>query len=287
MLLTDASEQFRKYLLLLDRSNETIKCYLKDLKYFNQFLMDKYNSENILIDSITSEDVQDFLYFILSEKHYAPNSRRRSLNSIKCLYNFCLKRRLCTYNITNEIDHIKIWQRERTFLTDLEVVTLIGFVKLPLLKILISTLYYTGLRISECINLELDHVDLQNDIIYVKCGKGKKNRNIPINKKLKIILTNYLITVRLDKSSAKFFCTNTGSISSSYVNRILDISTKEAGINKHVTAHILRHSFASNLLKHGVDIVKIQRLLGHAHLRTTCIYIHTTIDDLRDSIDLL
>lgn len=287
MLLTNASEQFRKYLLLQEKSSETIKCYLKDLKYFNQFLLDKYNSQNILINSITSEDVQDFLYFILSERHYAPNSRRRSLNSIKCLYNFCLKRKLCTYNITIDIDHIKIWQRERTFLTEIEVDTLLDFVKSPLLKTLISTLYYTGLRISECINLELDHIDLQNDIIYVKCGKGKKDRSIPISKKLKIILHYYLTSVRLDTSSTKFFCTITGSISPSYVNRILKISTKEAGVNKHVTAHILRHSFASNLLKHGVDIVKIQRLLGHAHLRTTCIYIHTTIDDLRDSVNLL
>jgi integrase/recombinase XerD len=287
MLLTDATEQFRKYLLLLERSIETIKCYLKDLKYFNQFLMDKYKSVSINLDSITSEDVQDFLYFILSEKHYAPNSRRRSLNSIKSLYRFCVRRKLCTNNITDEIDHIKIWQRERTFLTDVEIITLLNFVKSPLLKILISTLYYTGLRISECINLELDHVDLQDDVIYVKYGKGKKDRNIPISKKLKIILTDYLSSTRLHANSTKLFCTRTGSISPSYVNKVLNISTKEARINKHVTAHILRHSFASNLLKHGVDIVKIQRLLGHAHLRTTCIYIHTTIEDLRDSVDVL
>jgi integrase/recombinase XerD len=287
MLLTDSIEQFRKYLLLLERSNETIKCYLKDLKYFHQHLMYKHKSISIALDSITSTDVQDFLYYILSEKHYAPNSRRRSLNSIKSFYNYCVKRKLCTYNITNEIDHIKIWQRERTFLIESEIVILINSVKSPLLKTLISTLYYTGLRISECTHLELDHVDLQSDVIFVKCGKGKKDRNIPVSKKLKVLLNNYLESIRIDTNSTNFFCTRTGSISPSYVNRILGISTKEAGINKHVTAHILRHSFASNLLKNGVDIVKIQRLLGHAHLRTTCIYIHTTIEDLRDSVDVL
>jgi site-specific recombinase XerD len=169
----------------------------------------------------------------------------------------------------------------------MEIVALLDSVKSPLLKILISTLYYTGLRISECINLELDHVDLQNEVIYVKYGKGKKDRNIPISKKLKAILNDYLKSTRLDTNSIKLFCTRTGSISPSYVNRVLNVSSKEAGIKKHVTAHILRHSFASNLLKHGIDIVKIQRLLGHAHLRTTCIYIHTTIEDLRDSVDVL
>jgi len=81
MLLTDSIEKFKKYLLLLERSNETIKCYLKDLKYFNQYLLDKYKSINNVLNSITSDDIQDFLYYILSEKHYAPNSRRRSLNS--------------------------------------------------------------------------------------------------------------------------------------------------------------------------------------------------------------
>ncbi|MBC2579059.1 tyrosine-type recombinase/integrase [Clostridium sp. DJ247] len=241
MILTAAVEQFRKYLLLLERSNETIKCYLMDLKYFNQYLLDKYNFISINLESITSDDVQDFLYYILSEKHYAPNSRRRSLNSIKSFYNYCIKRKLCMYNITNEIDHIKIWQRERTFLTETEISTLLCYVKSPLLKILISTLYYTGLRIGECTHLELDHVDLQNDIIYVKCGKGKKDRNIPVSKKLKIILSSYIRHVRGNTESNRFFYTRTGSISPSYVNRILHLSTKEAGIGKHVTAHILRH----------------------------------------------
>lgn len=287
MILTNAMEQFRKHLLLLERSDETIKCYLKDLKYLNQFLLDKYKFLSINLDVITSEDVQDFLYYILSEKHYAPNSLRRSLNSIKSFYNYCLKRNLCNYNITSELEHIKIWQRERTFLTELEIPMLLNYVKSPLLKILINTLYYTGLIISECIHLELNHVDLQNDVIYVKYGKGKKARNIPISKKLKFILSDYITDVRLDINSNRFFCTRTGSISPSYVNSILRVSAKKAGIDKHVTAHILRHSFASNLLKHGVDIVKIQRLLGHAHLRTTCIYIHTSIEDLRDSVDTL
>lgn len=287
MLLTDATDQFRKYLLLLERSNETIKCYLKDLKYFNQFLLDKYNCEEILLYSITSNDVQDFLYYIFSERHYAPNSRRRSLNSIKSLYNYCVKRKICSINITAEIDHIKLWQKERTFLIESEVSNLINCINSPHIKTLTSTLYYTGLRISECIHLELDHVDLQNDVIYVKCGKGNKDRNIPISKKLKIILGNYLNSFRPISESTRFFTTRTGSISASYVNKVLNICTKQAGINKHVTAHILRHYFASNLLKHGVDIVKIQRLLGHAHLRTTCIYIHTTIEDLRDSVDVL
>lgn len=287
MLLTDSIEKFKKYLLLLERSNETIKCYLKDLKYFNQYLLDKYKSISINLNSITSDDVQDFLYYILSEKHYAPNSRRRSLNSIKSFYNYCMKRKLCSYNITDEIDHIKLWQKERIFLSEDEIIKLLNCIKSPLLKTLISTLYYTGLRISECIHLELDDVDLQNDVIFVKCGKGKKDRNIPISKKLKIILNNYSEFIRINITSTKFFCTRSGSISPSYINRVLNISAEEAGISKHVTAHILRHSFASNLLKHGVDIVKIQRLLGHAHLRTTCIYIHTTIEDLRDSVDVL
>lgn len=287
MLLTEAAEQFKKHLLLLDRSNETIKCYLKDLKYFNDFLLNKCDSKSIVLETVTTEDVQDFLYYILTEKHYAPNSRRRALNSIKSFYNFCKDKKLCIHNITNDIRHIKIWQKERTFLTEIEVVSLINNITSPLLKALTSTLYYTGLRISECIKLDLEHVDLQNDIIYVKCGKGKKSRSIPINNKLKIILCNYLNSSRISSNSSRFFCTKTGSISSSYVNQVLKVSSKSSGLTKHVTAHILRHSFASNLLKHGVDIVKIQRLLGHAHLRTTCIYIHTTIEDLRESVAVL
>lgn len=87
--------------------------------------------------------------------------------------------------------------------------------------------------------------------------------------------------------SNKFFCTKTGSISPSYINRTLKISAENADIDKHITAHVLRHSFASSLLKRKVDIVKIQRLLGHSSIKTTCIYIHTDISDLTNAVNTL
>jgi site-specific recombinase XerD len=280
-------EEFRKYLLLIERSPETIKCYVKDLTHFRKFVEENSKSINPVLSLIKSEDIHNFLFYLLNEKHYAPNSRRRALNSLKSFYSYCVMRQFCSINITDKIGHVKVMQKERTFLSQVDVIKLVSSLNTPLLKTLVNTLYYTGLRISECTKLSIESVDTNNSIIYVRNGKGNKNRNIPISDKLKVILEAYISSTRVKEDSNKFFSTKSGGISPSYVNKSLRDATKTAGINKHVTAHVLRHSFASNLLRNGVDIVKIQRLLGHANLKTTCIYIHTSIEDLRGAVNVL
>jgi site-specific recombinase XerD len=286
MTLEDTIELFRKNLISLQRSPETVKGYLKDLKIFSNFLAEKYNCE-VYLDEICEEDIEEFLEFLLLTKHYLPASRNRALISIRSFYQFCVKKRYCVINLSKNVPYIKPEQKERIFLSEDEVNRLIEFTEGISMKIVFQTLYLTGLRISEFLNLRTQDVDLESKLIYVKLGKGKKDRSIPISNKLCLLLNQYLSDYRIDVGTNIFFSTKSGKMSSSYVNRLLKIYTRKAGINKNVSAHILRHSFATNLLKNGVDIIRIQKLLGHSSLKTTSIYIHTNIADLGQAVNLL
>lgn len=157
-----------------------------------------------------------------------------------------------------------------------------------MIKLVIKTLYYTGLRINECLSLNVNDVDLQNKIIHVIGGKGNKNRDIPINNNLIPLFENYLANERPHTTSEFFFATKkTGSLSANYVNQTLRETVEKLGWKKHITAHILRHSFASNLIKNGVSLVYVQKLLGHSNLKVTSIYTHANMEELNKSINVL
>lgn len=286
MTLEEAIKLFLKNLISLQMSPETVKGYSKDLRIFSNFLAERYNCE-VYIDEIGENDIEDFLNFLLLTKHYLSTSRNRALISIKSFYRFCEKKRHCALNVSKSVPYIKTEQKERVFLSEDEVNRLIEFTDNNSIKIAFQTLYLTGIRISEFLNLRNQDVDLESKVIYVKLGKGKKDRNIPISDKLCLLLRQYIKDYRIDAGTNIFFSTKSGKMSPSYVNRLLKIYAEKAGIKKHVTAHILRHSFATNLLKNGVDILRIQKLLGHSSLKTTSIYIHTNIADLGQAVNML
>lgn len=186
------------------------------------------------------------------------------------------------------MENIKFQQKERNYLTYEEVMELIEAIDHPLIKYIVETLFYTGMRVSECLNLKLEDVDISNNVIHVIEGKGGKNRDIPISKKLNERLTDYLCSYRCNIESDYFFSTQvSGSVTPRYVNYVISNTVKKLGWNKKVSAHTLRHSFASNLVKHNVSLVKIQKLLGHSNLKVTSIYTHSSIDELKDAVNLL
>lgn len=186
------------------------------------------------------------------------------------------------------LSQLKFKKKERTYLSTEEAFHLIETIDHPLIKLVIKTLYYTGLRINECLSLNVNDVDLQNKIIHVIGGKGNKNRDIPINDNLIPLFENYLANERPDTTSQYFFATKkTGSLSANYVNQTLRETVEKLGWKKHITTHILRHSFASNLIKNGVSLVYVQKLLGHSNLKVTSIYTHANMEELNKSINVL
>jgi site-specific recombinase XerD len=286
MILIQAMEQFEKNLVTMQRSKETIRCYGKDMKMFSCHLYSKYNGE-VYVEEITADDIEDFLFYMLDERNYAPASRRRLLITIKSFLTFCTKKNYCGKNAAKEVEYVKLDYKERVSLTEDEVQALFSATKEPLIRLVFETLYYTGLRVSECVNLTTDCIDFASNVILVKSGKGNKDRSIPMNSKLRTILMDYLQEWRNGMDTDRLFCTKSGGICPAYINRKLKVYAKEAGMTKHLTAHILRHSFASNLLKNGVDILRIQKLLGHSSIKTTSIYTHTNIVDLGLAVNAL
>lgn len=286
LLLKAAIEKFKKYLITTEKSEETVRSYGIDLSHFEEFLEDKYNCP-LYIDEIKVEDIEDFLYY-LKKKNLQTATRSRNLYTLRSFWNYAYKSKLCKWNLAMAIEPIKIQKKERTYLSEKEVDTLINAVDHPLIKLVVQTLYYTGLRINECLNLKLNDVDIESKIIHVIGGKGNKNRDIPINKNLLSLLKNYVENGRTEIESDYFFATKkSGKLSAAYVNSVIRDTVNSLGWKKHVSAHILRHSFASNLIKNGVNLVYVQKLLGHSNLKVTSIYTHANMEDLNKSINVL
>lgn len=286
MTLKEVVEQFHDYLVNSNRSWETISGYMKNLRYFSDFMYRRYNCQ-VYLEDISSTDLEHYLHYLLTEKKYSSASRKRALAIMRSFYSFCLKKKLCPVNITSDIEGIKCEQKERVYLSEEEVELLISAIENPLMRLVVQFLYYTGLRISECINLKLEDVDLQARIIHVVMGKGRKSRIVPINHKLMELLNDYLDNWRLEQGSTSFFCTSSGSLSRSYVDCCIRQASTRSGLNKVVSPHILRHSFASSLVQKDVNISRVQKLLGHSSLNTTSIYIHANMQELKQAVDRL
>jgi len=287
MLLYDAIEKYKQYLITMDKSNETIKGYMSDLSSFQSFIEEKYNCP-LYLEEIQTTDIEDYLYDLKKIKKLQPASRSRNLYTLRSFWKYCTNKGLCDRNIAILLEPIKTQKKERVYLSMEEAAELIDAVSHPLVKVIVETLFYSGMRINECLNLRLKDVDLERKVIHVINGKGKKDRNIPINKNLYSILKNYINNIRPNIDSNYFFATKkSGHISSTYVNRILQDTAKELNWTKKITAHILRHSFASNLIRNGVNIVHVQKLLGHSNLKVTSIYTHASMDDLNQAINVL
>ncbi len=286
MLFRQLIEHYRKYLITIDRSNETVRGYTVELSCLNRFLEEKYNGM-IYFDELTIEDYEDYLLY-LKNKGFASASRRRMIYIIRSLYNFCVKKDILVCNLGIKLDAICSTQKERDYLTNEEFDELIEVIENPLIRLTVITLFYTGLRIKECLNLKIEDIDFKNLTIHVKNTKSKKDRKIPLHQNLVVLLKDYLNNWYEGGDSEYIFATKkTGRLSPGYVNWGLHRATKTLGWKRHITCHNLRHSFASNLVKRKIDLVKIQKLLGHSSLKVTGIYTHVDDSELHDAVNCI
>lgn len=267
-------------------SPNTIEGYGKDLRLIQRYLEEKKNRP-ITLQDFQTESIEEFLNYLQNARHYQPVSVNRHLSTYRSFSKFCVKKEYASKNVTDAIEKRKCQQKERCFLSANEVNILLDNIKHPHILACVQTLYFTGLRINECLTLTLDDVDFNRKIIHVRHGKGNKERFVPINDKLEKILQNYLMNVREGTGDLFFSLKKTNSLSRQYVNRELNKVTKQLGWKKHITAHVLRHSFASNLVSSNVNIVAVQKLLGHSSLKTTSGYLHLANEELVDAVSVL
>ena len=143
-------------------------------------------------------------------------------------------------------------------------------------RTMIMLIYSSGMRASEIINLKWPDIDFNRNIIHIKLAKGNKDRIVMLSPKLK----KNLKRLDIEKKGHLFKTNRNSKYSLRTIELIVKKAAEKAGINKHVTPHTLRHSFATHLLEHGIDIRYIQKLLGHSDIKTTMIYTNVSKKDI-------
>lgn len=281
--LSSLIEEFLRY-LLIDKgySNNTIESYKRDLEKFLIYNKDKD------ISSIKNSDLKEYIKY-LNEENLNEKSIARNISSIKSFYKFLVIQKYITNNPSDSIFQPKLKKSLPNILTEEEVLKLLD-IKLTdnfsyRNKAMLELMYASGLRVSELVNLKLQDIDLNQDIIRT-FGKGSKERVIPIGDYAKEYLEKYIYEYRgsmLKKEASEYlFLNNHGKkMTRQGFFKIIKKISQEKGINKELSPHTLRHSFASHLLKYGADLRTIQELLGHSDISTTQIYTHITNEQLK------
>lgn len=281
--LSELISEFLRY-LLIDKgySNNTIESYKRDLEKFLEFNKDKN------IDRISNDDLKSYIKY-LKEENLNEKSIARNISSLKSFYKFLIIEKYITNNPSDALFLPKVKKSLPNTLTEDEVLKLLDIELTDNFsyrnKAMLELMYATGLRVSELINLKLQDIDLSQDIIRT-FGKGSKERVIPIGDYAKEYLEKYIYEYRgsmLKRESCEYlFLNNHGKqMTRQGFFKIIKKIAKEKGINKELSPHTLRHSFASHLLKYGADLRTIQELLGHSDISTTQIYTHITNEELK------
>ncbi len=282
-------EDYLNYILLEKRlSNNTYESYAFDLECFSNYFKDKK------IDKIKENDIVEYLKYLKEEKKLTPRSIERHLTTLRGLFKYLVKMEILKFDITKNIDNLKIGKHLPNTLTVEEVELLMN---IPLdnpfnyrTKAMLEMMYGSGLRVSELVNLTLNDIDLYNDTILIH-GKGSKERIVPLGDYAKEYLAEYLkvrnsLIKRKNGNPDKLFLNNHGlPITRNGFNFLLNKLLKEKGIEKEVTPHTLRHSFATHMLDNGADLRTIQELLGHSDIVTTRIYTHVSKKQIQKNYD--
>ncbi len=258
-------DKIKTELRLRGFSDNTISSYLLHNRKF--FEHTKKQPEEI-----TEDDVKSFLSSLI-EKGLNPSSISLVRSALKFFYEEIMKKDI--------FRNIKTPKKERKLpevLTKTEITKLLDATSNSKSKLIISLLYSSGLRLSEGINLRVSDLELRERVGWVRAGKGKKDRLFILSERLAKEMEEY---TKGKNPAEMLFPGKKGKMTSRNVQKIISKASKRAGISKKVSPHTLRHSYGTHLLEAGVDIRKIQMLLGHSQLSTTQLYTQVSTEELK------
>ena len=279
--LIDLYLEYLKYERKL--SNNTILSYSDNLKQFSAY----FENKNLL--NLTEQDIRIFI----ASLNKTEKTKAHYLTVLNSFYSFLCHENKIKINPCENIRQPKLPKKLPNYLTIEEVDKLLD-VRLdsPLAyrnKTMLELLYSSGVRITELIELKLNNVDFTDEIIRV-IGKGSKERIIPLGdealKYLKLYINQYRNLILKTKTSDYLFINNFGNkITRQGFFKIIKKECKAQGIDKNVSPHTLRHSFATHLLNNGADLRIIQELLGHSDISTTQIYTHISKEKIKQDYE--
>ena len=270
---------FYEYLLTKNYSQNTILSYINDLYYFYLFVKKD-------LDLVKEEDIRDYLEYLNLKKDKS-TSVSRKISTFKSFYKFLYLNEYIDkkeYPLS-KISYPKAEKKLPKFIyyNDLlEMINESSKGKEGLRdRLIIEMLYATGVRVSELVNIKINDIDFNNRRIIV-CGKGNKERIVYYGEYAMKVLNDYL-RGRENINNQYLFLNNRGEkLTDRGVRYIIDNIMKNLSVKTHVTPHVLRHTFATDMLNNGCDIKVVQELLGHSSLKTTEVYTHVTNDRLKE-----
>ena len=267
-------------------SDRTISAYHRDLDRLLAFLGEQGVTHP---EAVTPETLRGYLYH-LKDAGLAPASIRRALSAMRTYFGFLLQEGVLESDPGDRLEAPRGWRKLPDVLAPATVARLVEAVDpdSPTFwrdRAILETLYASGMRVSELVDLEAVNLDLDEGVALV-FGKGSKERMVPLGSAAVEVLRCYLGQVRpeLEKGhgEGRVFLNHRGRpLSRMAVWRIVRDAAGRAGIEARVSPHTLRHSFATHLLEGGADLAVVQELLGHADISTTQIYTHVDRDYLR------
>lgn len=280
-------EEYLRYLKIeKGLSDASISSYNQDLKKYSQFLEDQNVTR---VDSITAETLVSFLQFLTSENKSAKTIRRMQ-STLKNFHQFLQIERITENNPALRLQTPREEKALPVVLTIEEMERLLQSPDQTTQGIrdnaMMELLYASGLRVSELINLNISDLNLEMGFIHVY-GKGEKERIVPtteyVAKKLRNYIKNYRLKLLKDENIDTLFLTNRGKgFTRQGLWKTIKKYVRESGIDKNITPHTFRHSFATHLIENGADLRAVQEMLGHSDISTTQIYTQISAGKIRE-----
>tara|TARA_B100001094_G_C17985613_1_gene697499 strand:- start:38 stop:871 length:834 start_codon:yes stop_codon:yes gene_type:complete len=262
-------KKIKKILIVGGYSSSTVNTYITCLKYFKNYFYD------IEINQLSKDDILEFLFHLI-KNNYSKSTQNQHINAIKFYFEKCLGKKREYYLIERPRKEKKL----PIVLSKYEIQLLFNCTyNLKHLTIL-AVIYSCGLRVSELINIKINDIDNNRMVIHIRKAKGNKDRQVQLTSNTLNLLRKYYKKYR--PVNYLIVGQNGGKYSTTSIQKIIKNSTLKTGINKKVTPHTLRHSFATHLLENGTDIRFIQTILGHSDIKTTQIYTHVSNTHLKN-----
>ena len=267
-------------------SDNTIQAYKRDLNFFFEYLK-KNNLEYL---NVEYDDIQKYIEELNNEGRKAASISRR-LATLRSFYGYLLKKKLIKAIPTNKVNTPKVEKKAPMILTADEVEILLSQPKSDDLKgirdkAMLEFAYATGMKVSEIINLDLKDVNLVDS--YVVCNEGYSKRVVPLGRISKEALVEYLdnsrpYLLKTEDEKPLFVNVMGNRLTRQGLWKIIKQYQEQAHIEKEITPHVLRHSFATHLLQNGADMRAVQTMLGHTDIASTQVYMKLIDDQYKEN----
>lgn len=292
MIWQNYIKNFNSYLKLeKSLSINSIEAYMHDIEKLVQYL--EYVKSDATPLNIKLFQLQDFIKWI-NEMGLNARSQARIISGIKAFFKYLLLEDFIKENPAELLEAPKIGRKLPDTLNVIEIDKLIAAIDLSTYegernKVIIETLYSCGLRVSELVNLKISNLHFKEEIILIE-GKGNKERLVPIGISCIRLINNYINMIRvhiyIKKGNEDYVFLNRrgAKLSRVMIFTIIKQLAEKIGLERNISPHTFRHSFASDLIDGGADLRAVQEMLGHESITTTEIYTHLDREFLRDNI---